>query len=116
MEGIRVIATCPRVPGDHLAEFKQAAAKALDVARGETTTLRYDWFLSDDEAACVAFEEYADSAALLAHVGSLGPLFGTLLELGGECRFDVFGDASAEVRAAMDGLDATFFPSPFQGK
>lgn len=116
VEGITVIATCPGIPGDSLIEFKKAAAQAVDVARSEATTLRYDWFLNDDETGCVAIEEYEDSAALLAHVGHLGALFGTLLGLAGESRFDVTGDASTEVRDAMAGLNASFFPSRFQGK
>jgi hypothetical protein len=56
VESIRVIATCPRIPGDNVAEFKKAAARALDVAQGKATTLQYDWFFNDDETACVAFE------------------------------------------------------------
>jgi hypothetical protein len=115
-ESIRVIATCPRIPGDNLEEFKKAAAQALEVARGEATTLGYDWFLNDDETACVAFEEYESSEALLTHVGHLGPLFGQLLELSGDSTFEVFGNASAEVREAMSGLDVSFFPSHLQSK
>ena len=63
----------------------------------------------------MAFEGYEDSLAPGAR-GSLGPIFGTLLELGGGCRFEVFGNATAEVRDATAELDMTFFPSPFQGK
>jgi quinol monooxygenase YgiN len=116
VESIRVIATCPKIPDDNLAEFKKAAAQALDVARGEATTLEYDWFLNDDETACVAFEEYENSIALLTHVGHLGPLFGRLMELAGDSTFEVFGNASAEVREAMAGLEVSFFQSHFQGK
>jgi quinol monooxygenase YgiN len=116
VERLRVIATCPNIPGENLAQFKKAAAQALEVARGETTTTRYDWFFNDDETACVALEEYENSDALLAHVGSLGPLFATLLDLGGDCRFEVFGDATPAVREATAALDITFFGSRFQGK
>jgi len=116
VESIRVIATCPKIPSDNLAGFKKAATQALDVARGEATTLHYDWFLNDDGTACIAFEEYEDSAALLAHVGHLGAIFASLLELGGDSRFEVMGNASAEVREAMAGLNVTFFSSYFQGK
>src|SRR5215218_7274696 len=101
VERIRVIARFPKVPGDNVAEFKRAAAQALDVANGEVTTLQYEWFLNDDETACAAFEEYEDSTALLTHVGHLGALFGTLLQLGGDSSFEVFGNASAEVREAV---------------
>jgi quinol monooxygenase YgiN len=116
VEGITVIATCPRIPGDNLIEFKKAAAQAVDIARSEAKTHRYDWFLNDDETGCRAIEEYEDSAVLLAHVGRLGALFRTLLELADESTSDVIGDASTEVRDAMTGLNASFFPSRFQGK
>jgi hypothetical protein len=116
VDSIRVVARCPRIPSDNLEQFKKAAVQALAVAKDEATTLRYDWFFTDDETGCVAFEDYEDSTALLTHVGHLGVLFGTLLELAGDSSFEVFGNATAEVREAMAGLNVSFFPSYFQGK
>jgi quinol monooxygenase YgiN len=116
MDRIRVTATFPKIPDGNLAEFKKAAAQALESAKSEAGTLQYDWFLNEDETACVAHEEYEDSAALLAHVADLGALFGTLLEVGGGCKFEMFGDPTPELREAVAGLDLAVFPSFFQGK
>ena len=92
MDRIRVIATFPRIPDGNLVEFKKAAAQALELTNSESGALRYDWFLSEEETACVVHEEYEDSAAVLAPVANLGALFGTFLEVGGGCKFEVFGN------------------------
>ena len=60
-------------------------------------------------------ETYEDSGAVLAHVGNLGEVFGQLLEVGGGCEFEVFGDPSTELLEATRGLDLSIFPY-FQGK
>jgi quinol monooxygenase YgiN len=51
-----------------LDEFKRQAAEIMRLARElDTRTLRYDWFLSADEAACEVREVYADPDGLLEH-------------------------------------------------
>ena len=51
----------------------------------------------------------------LHHIGNLGDVFGKLLETGGGCSFEVFGNPSRELRDAVSGLDLTVF-AHFQGK
>ncbi len=97
-----------------LTEFKRTVAEAQDLTRREPGTLRYEWFFNDDQTVWVVHEEYADSAAVLAHIGNLGDVFGKLLETGGGCSFEVFGSPSSELREAVSGLDLTVFTS-FQG-
>ncbi len=116
MDRIRVIATFPKIPDGNLTEFKTVAAQALESAKSEAGTLRYDWFLNEEETACAAYEEYEDSAALLTHVANLGALFGTLLEVSGGCKFEMFGNPTPELREATAGLDLEVFPSFFQNK
>jgi hypothetical protein len=53
---------------------------------------------------------------VLAHVADLGALFGTLLEVSGGCKFEVFGNPTPELREATAGLQLSVFPSYFQGK
>jgi quinol monooxygenase YgiN len=115
MSRIQFIVRCPRIPADNLAEFKRAAAQAVEIARGEPGTLQYAWFFSDDETACVALETYEDSAAVLAHVAHLGETFGQLLELGGDCKFELLGDPSPELVGATSALDLTILQK-FQEK
>ena len=115
MNQIQVNARFPNIPSGNLAEFKQVAARALEIARGEAGTLQYAWFFNDAETSCVVRETYEDSAAVLAHVANLGDVFGQLLEVGGGCEFEVFGDPSSELVEATRGLDLSIF-AYFQGK
>jgi hypothetical protein len=64
----------------------------------------------------VVQEAYADSNAVLAHVGGLGDVFGQLLEAGGGCTFEVFGRPSPELVEATGALSITVYPSFFRGK
>ena len=67
MEQIQLTATLPNIEPGNLAEFKELAARALEITRGEETTLQYDWFFSDDETKCVVRETYANSDACLLY-------------------------------------------------
>ena len=80
MDAIQASARFPKIEATHLVEFKQLAADALDSARGESGTLQYDWFFSDDDTQCVVRETYRDSEAVLAHLGNVGPLLGRMIE------------------------------------
>jgi quinol monooxygenase YgiN len=115
IDQIRVNAKFRHVPPGTLEEFRLAAARALEVAKGEAGTLQYDWFFNDDQTVCVVHEAYADSAAVLAHIGNLGEVLGRILETGGGCSFEVLGNPSPELRDAFSGLDVTVF-AVFQGK
>ena len=97
MEKIQVSAVFPNIaPGD-LTEFKRVAAEALKLTIPEPGTLHYDWFFSEDETKCVVREIYADSDAMLAHLGNVGDLLGRLVELGGGLEPEGFGSPSAEL-------------------
>jgi hypothetical protein len=54
--------------------------------------------------------EFKEAAA------NLGALFGKLLELGGGCKFAVFGNPTSELREATSGFDWSVFPTHLQGK
>jgi quinol monooxygenase YgiN len=117
VEHIQLTATLPNIaPGD-LAEFKALAARALELTKGEATTLQYDWFFSEDETRCVVRERYESSDAILSHMGNLGDLIGRLGELGGGLEIEAFGAPSAELlaAAAAAGLEPTVYTF-FQGK
>jgi quinol monooxygenase YgiN len=111
MNQIHLSATFPNVPSDNLAEFKQVAAQALDITRGEAGTPVYAWFFYDDETMCVVREIYEDSDAVLAHIGNLGEVFGKLLEVGGGCKFKVFGNPSAQLREAVEDWRTRAYPA-----
>ena len=60
----------------------------------DTKTLRYDWFLSDDETECEVPEAYVDADALLEHSNHVG-----------EARNKLFRDYA-------DGHTMTFYAEP----
>jgi len=51
-----------------LDEFKAQAAELLGLTRQlDTQTLRYDWYLSEDNAECDVREAYVSEAGLIEH-------------------------------------------------
>ena len=115
MEHIEFNSTFRRIPAGNLDEFKKLAAQAMEVARTEPGTLRYDWYLNQDETACVVRETYADSDAVLMHVANLGALMPKVLEAGGGCELEMFGDPSPELLNVIGSLDLSMF-ALFQSK
>jgi quinol monooxygenase YgiN len=54
-------------PGQ-LEGFKKQAAELIRITREKDThTLRYDWFLSDDETECEVREAYTSAEGLIEH-------------------------------------------------
>ena len=93
-----------------LAEFKEKAAGYTDAVRsGEPGTLEYQWWLSEDGSRCLLKEAFDSSESLLKHLENVGPALPDLLEIAPITRFEVFGDVSAEARAALEPLGAQHF-------
>jgi hypothetical protein len=112
---LQVTATIPRIPREKLSEFKRLADEALKITAEEPGVLQYDWFFNDDESKCVVREIYADSNAVLTHLGLVGDLLGNIIEVGGGIEIEVFGDPSDELLEAIEALQPTIY-SYFQGK
>ncbi len=75
----------------------------------------YEWFVSDDRKTCHTYERYADSAAVMAHLGSFGARFAErFLDAVEPTRLTVYGNPSEEARGALAGLNAAFM-SPIGG-
>jgi quinol monooxygenase YgiN len=57
-----------KIRDGELAGFKEQAAEIMKIARElDTTTLRYDWFVSADGTACEVREAYVDPDGLIEH-------------------------------------------------
>ena len=57
-----------RVRAGELEGFKRQAAEMMRLTSElDTGTVRYDWFLSDDETECEVREAYVDADALIEH-------------------------------------------------
>jgi quinol monooxygenase YgiN len=75
----------------------------------EPGTLSYEWSTSADGKICHVYERYADSAAVMTHLGTFGEQFaGRFLEILKPIRLVVFGSPSEEVREALAGFDPTY--------
>ena len=112
---IQVTATLPNIAPADRATFKELANKAIDIAKTEPGTLQYDWFFNADETSCVVREAYANSDAVLAHMGNLGELLGQLAELGGGLEIEAFGNVSPQLLEAAAALQPVIYGF-FQGK
>jgi quinol monooxygenase YgiN len=115
MDNIHVTAKFVHVSSANLAEFKQVAGEALEIAQREPGVLQYDWFFDDQETACVVLERYQDAEALRAHISKIGETFGRLIELGGGCELDMFGTPPAQLGEPPAGLRRSVFPTYWQG-
>ena len=112
---LQVTATFPRIPSDNLSEFKRMAGEALKATADDPGVPQYDWFFNQDESKCVVRETYADSDAVLTHLGLIGDLLGRIIELGGGVQIEVFGSPSDALVKATEALQPTIY-SYFQGK
>ena len=112
---LQVSATFPRIPSDNLSEFKRMAGEALKLTADDPGVPQYDWFFNEDESKCVVRETYADSDAVLTHLGLIGDLLGRIIELGGGVQIEVFGSPSDALVKATEALQPTIY-SYFQGK
>lgn len=78
----------------------------------EPGTKSYEWFLSGDGKVCHINERYADSEAVMAHLGTFGSRFAErFLACFEPNSLSVYGEPSAEARAALDGFGAAYFGS-----
>lgn len=76
----------------------------------EPGTLAYEWFIDEAGKQCHLYERYADSAAALTHLGSFSTKFAERFMACVEpLGFDVYGDASPELRDALAPFSAGFY-------
>ena len=77
---IQVTATFPSIAPANLAEFKEAASRAVELTTSEPGALQYDWSLSGDETKCVVRER--DICGLGCDSGPHGELGRTARQAG----------------------------------
>lgn len=75
----------------------------------EPGTLNYEWFISADESTCHIYERYANSAAVMRHLGNFGEKFAKrFMSILQPSRMMVYGEPTDEVIAALGRLNAEF--------
>jgi len=76
----------------------------------EPGALSYEWGVSPDGRQCHIYERYADSAALMTHLGTFGQRFAArFLEVLKPVRFVVYGSPDEAARQALAGLNPVYF-------
>ena len=92
-----------------LEDFRSLMHEMVASTREENGCLSYEWYVSDDGAACHLNERYADSNAALEHLGNFGSKFAErFLACVSPTSFLVYGDPSQEVRGVLDGFGARY--------
>ena len=92
-----------------LNEVRDLMAAMVAATEQEPGTQGYEWFLSPDGKTCHINERSADSAAVMAHLGNFGSKFADrFLACFEPTSLSVYGEPSAEARAALDGFGAAY--------
>ena len=91
-------------------EFKSKAAAYTEAVRaGETGTLEYQWWLSEDGSHGLLKETFTGSDALLTPLATVGPSLPDLLAIAPFTRIEIFGEPSPEARQALDAFSVVYF-------
>ena len=67
----------------------------------EPGALAYEWWLSEDNSTVHIYERYTDSAAVMAHMGNVGPHLPELMALIVEPKVTMYGSPDETVRGAF---------------
>lgn len=90
-----------------LEDFKKIADDCVvAVAKNEKGkgAIQYDWFFSPDETECSVREIFADSNAVLAHMGNVGEMLGQLLAMS-DFELEVYGNPTEKLQQASAPLN-----------
>lgn len=90
-------------------DFRAAAKALFERTQEEPGTLRYEYFISDDETRNINVEVFEDAAAFVAHNQHCAPLVPALVAAGDIVRIDVVGDHSDELYAELEGMNLLHF-------
>ncbi len=93
-----------------LDDAKALVHEMVEATREEEGTLTYEYFLSENGDACHIYERYADSDAVMVHLGNFGAKFADRFMACFEpTAFSVYGPASEQVRGALEAFGATHY-------
>ncbi len=97
------------IKSGQLDNFKAFVEEQVQSTRNEPNTLAYEWFLGADNSSCHIYERYADSAAAMTHLGTLGEKFAErFMPMVDVKQFTVYGAPNDEVKGVLSGFGATF--------
>ena len=97
------------VQDGRLDDARALMAEMVESTRQEPGAKGYEWFLRSDGTECHILERYADSEAVLNHLGNFGSNFADrFLACFAPTALFVYGEPSDEARAALDGFGAVY--------
>ena len=92
-----------------LDELPALMNEMVESTRAESSTLGYEWFVSDDGGVVHLRERYADSAAAITHLAAFEEKFaGRFWATVDRTRLTVFGTPSDELRRMLVGSGPTY--------
>ena len=93
-------------------DFRALTAQMVEATRAEPGALIYERFVTDDGTTAHLYERYADSEAAVAHLARFAELFADrFIELVERHQAFVYGDASPDLRLALDTLHPLYLRS-----
>ena len=94
------------VKDGQLDAFKALAQEMSEGTQAnEPGATDYEWYIGEDGKSVHIYERYADSAALMTHVGNFGEKYAERFFASVDAtRWMVYGDPSAEVRETLAGF------------
>jgi quinol monooxygenase YgiN len=84
-----------------MTEFENTAVELRDTAAAEPGTLSYRWFSRPGSVDCFTLEEYVDSAAAMAHLGSSAELLARLENSSHMVLVELYGAIAPELGELM---------------
>lgn len=103
------------VKDGQLDAFRSLMEEMVVATQNEDGTLIYEWFVSDDGGAVHIYERYADSDAVLTHLGSFGANFADrFFALVDPAGFWVYGEPTEAAAQALREVGAQLL-GPFGG-
>lgn len=102
-------------PGE-LDNMKALMKEMVEATRAnEPGALNYEWFISEDEKTCHIYERYANSAAVMTHLGNFGRNFAKRFVAVFEPTSQVvYGNPNDELRKVLAKAGAVFM-GPLDG-
>lgn len=93
-----------------LDAFKTLMGEMVEyVQANEPDALNYEWWINEEGTVCHLYERYADSAALLTHLGGFGANFAKrFMDCVDIKRFIVYGNPNDAARNALSSLGVKF--------
>ena len=102
-----------RIKPGQLDSFRALTGEMVAFTRREASALSYQRFVSADGTTLHIYERYITSAEALGHLQAFARIFAERFEeMVERTRFTVFGKPNAELRAVLDGFNATYL-KPF---